>query len=163
VAPPLYWQSCSFRNFEPSLSYKDFFGLILLFALVQGPLLIGQWFFDFHYMILGSMLAILGSQILSLGLSAKLYAVTERFGEEDRLIRSFLRHFTLEKGLIIGLLMCAIGLGANISILVKWIEHNFANIFELRTGLLALTFTVIGIQVIFSSFFFSLLLVPKQR
>lgn len=137
-------------------------GLIILLVLLPGPLILDKLFFDIHYMVLGSLLAILGFQTINLGLYAKAYALTEHFEENDRTIEWFLRYFNLERGLIIGVLVTLSGLAINGYILIRWIGGNFGPLSEVRPGLVALTFMVIGIQVIFSSFFLSILGIKKK-
>jgi hypothetical protein len=137
-------------------------GLVFLLVLLPGPITIGKLYFDIHYMVLGSLLAILGFQTLNLGLYAKGYSLTEHFEESDRFIEWFFKHFNLEKGLIIGGIVTLLGLGINIYILTRWIMTNFGQLSEVRTGLVALTFMVIGIQIIFSSFFLSILGIKRK-
>jgi len=139
-----------------------FIGLVFLLVLLPGPIRIGNLYFDIHYMVLGSLLVIMGFQIINLGLYAKSYSLTAHFEENDRFIKWFLRHFNLERGLIIGAVVTLVGLGINVYILIRWILGNFGPLSEVRTGLVALTFIVIGIQIIFSSFFLSILGIKKR-
>jgi glycosyltransferase involved in cell wall biosynthesis len=138
-------------------------GLIGLVALLPGRLFLGGRAFDIHFMVLASMLTIVGFQVLALGLYAKTYSLTAHFDEDDKLVKSFYRHFNLEKGLVIGLVLLLIGLGADGYILLKWISRGFGALNEIRGALFALTFTVIGVQTIFSSFFLSILSVHRAR
>jgi glycosyltransferase involved in cell wall biosynthesis len=138
-------------------------GLFFLLITLTGPFRLGRLSFDIHYMILGSALAILGSQILSTGLFAKCYAYTEGYEVEDRLINRFLKLFTLERGLYLGGAVFTVGLFINLYILVKWIDSGFGALAEVRAALLALTLVVIGVQIFFSSFFISILLLKKGR
>ncbi|MEW6095584.1 MAG: glycosyltransferase family 2 protein [bacterium] len=140
-----------------------FIGLVFLLILLPGPLKIGNLYFGAHYMVLGSLLAILGFQIINLGLYAKSYSLTEHFEESDRFIEWFFGYFNLERGLIVGTLVTLFGLGINIYILVRWILSNFGPLSEVQTGLVALTFMVIGIQIIFSSFFLSILGIKRRN
>jgi len=139
-----------------------FIGLVLLLVLLPGPIRIGNLYFDIHYLVLGSLLALLGFQIINLGLYAKSYSLSEHFEENDSFIEWFLQHFNLERGLIIGAVVTLIGLGINVYILMRWILSNFGPLSEVRTGIAALTFIVIGIQIIFSSFFLSFLGIKKR-
>lgn len=139
-----------------------FIGLMLLLLLLPGPIRISNLYFDIHYMVLGSLLAILGFQIVNLGLYAKSYSLSEHFEESDKVIEWFLKHFNLERGIVIGALVTLVGLGINLYILIRWITTNFGPLSEVRTGLAGLTFMVIGIQTIFSSFFLSILGIRKK-
>ncbi len=132
-------------------------GWLPLVALAPGPITLGRYFFDFHYMIVGSALALLGMQTLLLGLQGKSYLVARGLDRRDGLIDWFQSHVTLERGLLFGSLLLVVGAGVGINIFLIWAEHSFANINELRSGLLALTLSVSGTQIIFSSLFLSLL------
>lgn len=138
-------------------------GLFFLIAILPGTFSFGGLKFDIHYMVLGSALSTLGSQILTIGLFAKCYAYTEGYEVEDRFINFFLKHFTLERGLYLGGLLFLIGLIWNIFILVKWINSGFGALAEIRPALFALSLVVLGVQAIFSSFFISILLLKKGR
>jgi hypothetical protein len=138
-------------------------GLFFLFALLPGPLKVGRMTFDIHYMVFGGTLAILGSWILILGLMAKTYAYVEDYEVQDRLTSFFLKIFTLERGISLGSVLFLIGLGIGFYIFLKWATSGFGALAEVRSGLLALTLTVIGTQIFFSSFFISILLLKKGR
>ena len=49
-------------------SFISLLGLFLILLVLPGPFRVGKLTFDIHYMVLGSALAILGSQIVSTGL-----------------------------------------------------------------------------------------------
>jgi glycosyltransferase involved in cell wall biosynthesis len=138
-------------------------GFILMLALLPGPLLIGGHGYDVHVMVLASTLAILGYQIIFLGLYAKIYSLAEGFEEEDKAINLITKYFTLEKGLYAGMALFLAGFGINLYILLKWIAGGFGQLAEVRAALVALTLIVIGIQTIFSSFFISILLIRKAK
>ncbi len=134
-------------------------GIIGLIALLPGPLPLGFHKYDIHFMIMSSLMTILGFQVINLGFYAKVFSFQEGYIKlsEDRVVSFLSKIFNLEKGLLIGLLILLAGLGINIFILWKWILSNFGELFEVRRALFALTLMVIGTQTIFSSFFLSLL------
>lgn len=138
-------------------------GLAGLIVLLPGAIVIGGRVFDIHFMILASMFTILGIEVLTVGLYAKTYSLTAHFDEDDPILRSFYRHFTLEKGLVAGLVLFAVGFAADAYILGKWISRGFGALDEVRTALFALTFVVIGVQTIFASFFLSILSIRRGR
>jgi glycosyltransferase involved in cell wall biosynthesis len=138
-------------------------GLILMALVLPGPVKIGNFRFDTHYMVLGSALSLLGAQVVSMGLFAKCYAYTEGYEAKDKFINLFLRLFTLERGIYVGGATLLVGLGINIYILIKWIDSGFGALSEVRTAIAALTLVILGIQAIFASFFISILLLKKGR
>jgi hypothetical protein len=139
-------------------------GLMLLLSELPGPIYIGGRGFYVHFMILGSMLTILGYQVLTLGLYAKSYALSVGVLREDRLLKKIYPHYSLERGLKVGGLMFVIGVLVNIWILVQWVNSNFGALDAVRPEVFASTLIVLGAQTMFSSFFLSLLAIrPGER
>lgn len=132
-------------------------GLAGMIALLPGPIYIGTHQFSFHFMFLAALLLLLGFQILMTGFYAKAYAYTHRFAPDDRMIQLFYRYFSLEKWILVGLVVFAVGLGFDVFVLVTWINHGFKHLFEVRPAIFALTLMVIGGQLVFSSFLLSIL------
>jgi hypothetical protein len=120
--------------------------------------------FDVHFLVLGSLLTILGFQILTTGLFAKAYSHAARLYPPDGLLRAFLRHFTLERGLILGSLLFGFGLLQDWIVLVGWLRSGFGSLDAVRPTIQASTAMIVGLQLIFSSFFLGLLRwVPPAR
>jgi glycosyltransferase involved in cell wall biosynthesis len=136
-------------------------GFLLLTVLALfGPIRIGInrfLYFDLHYMVLGSLMSLLGFQVINLGIYAKVYSLTEHFEKHDPLVEWILKHFNLERGTILGAIIFLIGLLTNFVILYQWITIGFGNQPRLREAILAMTLMVIGVQTVFSSFFLSIL------
>ena len=130
-------------------------GFILLLALLGGPLKIGTHAFDYHFMVLGSLLSILGFQVINLGIYAKAYSIYEKLIPEDSFLKGFYRWFTLEKGIYGGLLLVGIGMTIMFYLLAKYIWGHL--VFELRLAIFSMTLIVLGVQIIFSSFLLSLM------
>ena len=131
-------------------------GFLIMLLLLQGPLNLFNFKFDIHPMIVGSLFSIIGYQIILLWLYAKTYAVNY-LNEKDKMINLVNRLFTLERGIVFGFFILFLGFILNLNILIEWINSGFGNLSELRTAIFALTFVIIGIQSIFSSFFLSIL------
>lgn len=129
-------------------------GLALLVALLPGPLRIGGVAFDFHFMFVASALAILGVQLIVLGLAAKAFARAE-LHVTDRWLAFLDRWFTLERGLLLGGAVLAAGIGVNGWILADWLREGRGALFAVRPALVGLTFLVVGAQLVFGSFFIS--------
>jgi glycosyltransferase involved in cell wall biosynthesis len=138
-------------------------GFVLLCVLLPGPLSIGDWHFDIHYMVLGSLMAILGYQIVNMGVYARVFIYTQHFECRDSFLERGLRYFNLERGILLGLCVFLAGFGILVYILVKWVMHNYGPLYEFRTALFAMTLVVIGAQTIFSSFFLSMLGIRESR
>jgi len=132
-------------------------GLIPLVILRHGPESVSRMTFDYHYMILGSLLTILGFQAIMTGLFAKAYCHAARLYAPDPILEAFRRHFTLERGLILGAALLIGGFGLDAEILISWLRSGMGALGAIRPATEASTLMIIGAQVIFSSFFLSLL------
>jgi glycosyltransferase involved in cell wall biosynthesis len=137
-------------------------GLLPLLLLGSGPRDIGGMRFDIHYMALGSLLTILGYQIVSTGLFAKVYSHAARLYPHDRVIEALLRYFHLERGLLLGGALFTWGFVIDAVILVQWLKSGRGALDALRPAIQALTLMILGAQTVFSSFFLSMLLVPRR-
>jgi glycosyltransferase involved in cell wall biosynthesis len=137
-------------------------GFLLILALVSGPIQIGALHFDLHYVILGSLMVLLGAQVISIGVYAKTFSITNHFIKSDVFIRWFLKHFTLERGIIIGGLIFLVGLVIDSMILYQWVMSGFGTLGRIREAILAMTLMVIGAQLVFSAFFISILQIQKH-
>jgi glycosyltransferase involved in cell wall biosynthesis len=131
-------------------------GLIPLILLGGGPASVAELRFDYHYMILGSLLTILGFQAVMTGLFAKAYCHNARLHAADRILELFKKHFRLEEGLLVGGIMLLAGFGLDLSILIHWLRSGMRALNSIRPATQASTLMIVGAQVIFSSFFLSL-------
>lgn len=132
-------------------------GLIPLVLLGRGPAELADVRFDYHYMILGSLMTILGFQAVMTGLFAKAYCHASRLYAPDAILETFRRHFSLEGGLIIGAALLLAGFAVDATILIQWLRSGMGALNAIRPATQASTLMIIGAQIIFSSFFLSLL------
>jgi Glycosyl transferase family 2 len=117
---------------------------------------------DIHALIAGALLAIVGTQVVALGICAHAYG-TYFMGERDRWFDRMRARFRLEHGLMLGggLTFAGVVLGA--VILIDWINHGFGRLSEERLAVLAATLIIVGIQIFFSSFLLSILGLRRRR
>jgi glycosyltransferase involved in cell wall biosynthesis len=132
-------------------------GLLLELALLPGPLRIAGLNFDFHLMFVGGASAILGLQLVLLGLYAKTYALVQNAGTFDPWLVRFHLHYSLERGIVLGGILFAAGLLINVYILAAWVVAGGGVIFAVRPAMLALTLMVLGAEIGFAAVFLSLL------
>jgi glycosyltransferase involved in cell wall biosynthesis len=130
-------------------------GLAFVLALLPGPLVIGPYFFDLHWMVLGALFALVGFQIVALGLAVKALAVALEIQPMDATLASFRRVFTLERGLLLGGGLFLAGLAVDLWIAVQWFASGLGALNEVRPALFALTAMLLGMQLAFASFFVS--------
>lgn len=134
-------------------------GLLVTAVLVRGPFYLGNFYVGIHYMIVGSLLAVLGQQMVSFGISARVFATSEHLVGRDRWVERFMRYYRLERGLVLGGLLAAVGLATFIYILVQWLagDVRFDELIHLHEAIAASTLMIMGVQLVAASFFLSLL------
>lgn len=137
-------------------------GFAGLLVLLPGPLRVGPLSFDFHFMFVASALAMLGVQLVVLGLAAKAFARAE-LHVEDRWVGLLDRWFTLERGLLLGFAVLAAGVGVAGAILWQWLAAGRTALFAVRPALAGLTLLVVGAQLVFGSFFISVVRDDARR
>jgi glycosyltransferase involved in cell wall biosynthesis len=132
-------------------------GLPLVAWLLPGPHWIGGVCFDIHTMFFGVLFTLLGVQILTIGLFAKTFSYTERFDHSNLGLSRWLRRLPLESGLLAGATLAIVGFVGDAAIFWKWKEGGFGMFSEMRWLLFWSMLFFIGVQIVFSSFFMSML------
>jgi glycosyltransferase involved in cell wall biosynthesis len=138
----------------PGLVMAMLGGLISLTVLGRLPLLERQW--DLHTLIGGSLLLIVGAQLVGLGLCAHAYA-TYFMGERDAWFDRARERLRLEHGLMLGSAVALVGLALIVVIVIDWIGSGLGSLSQERAAILAATLLVLGIQIVFTSFLLSIL------
>jgi glycosyltransferase involved in cell wall biosynthesis len=128
--------------------------LVALVSLSRIEILGREW--QLHSMIAGSLLAIVGSQVLALGLCAHAYG-SYFMGEREPWFDRMRARFGLEHGLALGGITLVAGLVIAATIVVTWIDRGFGALSEERLAVAAAALIIVGLQVVFSSFLLSIL------
>jgi glycosyltransferase involved in cell wall biosynthesis len=119
-----------------------------------------EW--DIHALIVGALLAIVGTQVVALGICAHAYG-TYFMGARDRWFDGMRARFRLEHGLLLGGAIVLAGGVIGTFIVVDWIDHGFGQLADERLAVLAATLIIVGIQIFFSSFLLSILGLRRSR
>jgi hypothetical protein len=128
--------------------------LVMLTVLVQLDILGRVW--QIHTMLAGSLLLVVGVQVVSLGLCAHAYG-TYFMGERDPWFDRMRSRFRLEHGLLAGGAVMLVGVVIAGVVLLEWINRGFGNLSEQQLAVAAATLVIVGIQIFFSSFLLSIL------
>jgi hypothetical protein len=138
-------------------------GLMFLIAMLFGSVYVAGRPLGIQSMFLASLLTILGFQITNLGFYAKIYASTHDFDVPDQITMFLTSYLTLERALIPAFVIFLIGLVCNAYILYLSIITGFIALDLARLALFGLTMIVIGVQGIFSAFFYSIMGIGRNR
>lgn len=118
---------------------------------------------SFHSFILGSLLAIIGIQMISVGSYIKIYGMVHNKIDKRGITALLLDYHSLEIGLIIGLILLSIGLILGVKIVYKWISSDFGSLYQLRDAVIFMALISIGIQIIFSTLMISIFLLDNKN
>lgn len=135
-------------------------GIAVTLWLLPSPRTIGAATFDYHTLLFGAMSILIGFQSINFAVFTKFFAITEHLLPEDPRLNKAFRYVTLETGLILGALLILAGAGTWVFGLSYWRGHHFGPLDPDKTlrivipGFVALT---LGVQIVLSSFFFSVL------
>jgi glycosyltransferase involved in cell wall biosynthesis len=129
-------------------------GFISLTVLAHVSILQRQW--QLHTLIGGSLLLIIGTQLVGLGLCAHAYA-TYFMGERDPWFDRARERLRLEHGLMLGSAVALAGAAMIAVIVLDWIGRGFGSLSQERVAIFAASLLVIGIQIVFCSFLLSIL------
>ncbi len=135
-------------------------GLATCIWLMPGPRRVGNIVFDFHTLAYGFGAILVGFQLLAFALFTKVFAITEGLLPEDPRLNRMFEHIKLETGLLAGALCVALGVVGSIVALSTWARSSFGAITSdnlLRLVMLSVFALILGPQIIFSSFFLSIL------
>jgi glycosyltransferase involved in cell wall biosynthesis len=136
-------------------AFMALIGWIVELIVISGVGLFGRsW--GIHALIGGALLAIVGTQVVALGVCAHAYA-TYFMGEHDRWFDRMRARFTLEHGLLLGGSIAMAGFLIGVVIVIDWISRGFGALSEEHMAVFAATLVIVGIQVFFSSFLLSIL------
>jgi glycosyltransferase involved in cell wall biosynthesis len=130
-------------------------GLVLTITVLGNLSVFGrQWYL--HTQIAGTLLLVVGVQVIAMGLCAQAYA-TYYVGHHQSWFDAFRSRFRLEHGLMAGTLIALAGLAVVIVVVVRWIDRGFGPLSEESLALVGATLVIIGVQVFFTSFLLSIL------
>ena len=138
-------------------------GMLGMALLARGPFFLFGHGWDVHVMVLSALLALLGYQVVNLGLYAKTFSLTLQFEEHDALMEAFRATFSLERGLGLGTAFLVGGLGCLVSVYAQWAHNGFGALDAIRPALLGMTLMTIGAQTLFSSFLLGVFHFQKVR
>ncbi|MDQ1265369.1 MAG: hypothetical protein QG635_519 [Bacteroidota bacterium] len=136
-------------------------GLIILGVLIGLWLLPGSKLsLDIHTMLYASVSITIGFQAVAFAVISKVYAMQEKLLPESPLLKKIMKKLTLEVGLLCGILLILTGLALTFYALYLMESrqfHSFGIQYTMRIVILSVTLMSIGFQIVFFSFFLSVI------
>jgi glycosyltransferase involved in cell wall biosynthesis len=135
-------------------------GVVVGLLLLRSPIVIGRVGFDVHSLLYAALAIIIGFQAITFAVFTKLFAISEGLLPEDERLKSVFRYVNLELGLSIGGALVLGGVAGSIYAFISWSFRSFPALdpsMMMRIVIPAVTSLTLGCQIIFSSFFLSVL------
>jgi len=128
--------------------------------LLPGPRIVNGIGFDVHTLLYAFVSVLLGFQLVAFAVFTKVFAISEGLLPEDPRLNCAFRYITLETGLVAGGLLVALGICGSIFAVSGWAKVSFGTLdaeHMLRIVMPAVFSLTLGVQIICSSFFLSIL------
>jgi uncharacterized membrane protein len=134
-------------------------GLILEGLLVRGPIMVAGLYVGIHFVALGALLALVGFNIINLGVLAKTLMSQRYSGLRSRTVALVRQRFSLEAGLIAGCVLIVAGTAVDIAIATQWVtRYGVPMDSSVHLAFVATTALVLGLNLICSSFLLNMIL-----
>lgn len=129
-------------------------GLLVCGALAGGPLTLGRVQFDVHTMLFGALAALVGFQAIAFAVLGKVIAVRAGLRPSEAAFEAWMSRFTLEAGLLVGLVLTLAGAGLWLGAVGIWQENQFGPLHggsTMRLAILGALGLALGCQMILNS------------
>ena len=133
---------------------------VIAYVLALPGLTVGGLTFDVNTLLFASLFIILGYQSVLFAILARAFAVDAGLLPEAPRLTRFLAAFSMERGLLVGIVSGAIGVALLAVALGQWASAGFGRLdypTTLRWTIPGVMFAALGAQTVFSSFFAGIL------
>ncbi len=138
------------------------FGIGFVLWLLPGPMFAGRVELDTNTMSLAIMLVLLGMHIFSIGVFVKVFCYTEKLARGQRTLVRWLKRLKLEHGLLLGAALTSVGFIGDAIVFWHWAASGFGHLYWVRVVFFSSLAFFLGIEVIFSSVFLSMLGISRD-
>jgi glycosyltransferase involved in cell wall biosynthesis len=138
-------------------------GGFLMAALAGGPREAFGRMWDYHPLLFGALAFILGYNLVLFDVLAKTFSMGAGFATPKGWLKRLSRGFSLERGMFLGGVLLAVGLGVLIDLVYDWYRSGGGPLLAVRAFMLGTVAVVVGAQTIFGSFLIGLMTVPRRE
>ncbi|MGH8470159.1 MAG: glycosyltransferase family 2 protein [Gammaproteobacteria bacterium] len=140
-------------------------GIGVMLWLVPGPQTVSDVTFDIHTLMYAAAATVLGVQSVVFALLAQVFAVSARLLPANARVARAKQMLTLERGLGLGAVLTLLGLAGSGYAVTTWGSESFGPLVAgamMRIVIPSVTALIVGVQMIFASFFLSILQVRRK-
>ena len=119
-----------------------------------------------HTMLYSGAAIVIGFQTIIFFILAKVYAINSGMHPKNDRIINYLKKFTLEKGVLLGMLFILIGFGLSIYAVLKWKNTAYGALNPLEImpiTIPAVDLLIIGVELVFASFLLGVLNIKHKK
>lgn len=130
-------------------------GVVLEAAILHGPVIIHGVGFDIHTMLYAAGATVLGVQLVVFSLVARTIGVVKNLLPMTPSLARFLRIFTLERGILLGLALGLVGLVLAIYSVETWAHARLGALDPatmMRVAIPSVTLMLAGAEIVYASF-----------
>ena len=138
------------------------FGIGIVSWLLPGPAFAGRVELNINTISLAMMLILIGTHVFSIGLFVKVFCYTERLSRTQTDLVRWLKRLKLEHGLLLGALLVILGFFGDVVVFRHWAANGFGQLTAVRSVFFYSLSLFLGIEVIFSSVFLSMLGISRD-
>ena len=140
-------------------------GIFAAFALLPGPVLMGNVAFDIHTFTVACIAVLVGTQAMSFGAVAFRFATVHKLVPPSRRFSGILTKLSLERILVLSAVVFLSGFAGVIWCLLQWASTGFGPLEYsalLRILILSLTAIAIGVQLTLTGFLSAIVEIPVR-
>jgi hypothetical protein len=140
-------------------------GLVMMISIIKGPVQLFNIYFDTNTLLYAAALIISGFQAINFAIFTRTYAIQVGFLPDNKTLHKMYKYVNLESGLVVGLLVTFVGFAGSAYSLYLWDQVDFGHLDYssiLRVVIPSVVSIIIGLQILLSSFFLSVLGVNKK-
>lgn len=139
-------------------------GILLQAALIRGPVVLDRLYVGIHFLALGSLLTLVGFNIINLGVFAKALMSQRYASLNSRTVNLLRRRFSLELGVFAGAVLALVGAAIDAAVAEHWfVAYGKPMDASVHVTFVATTAVVLGLNLIFNSFLLSMILAEPPR
>lgn len=142
-----------------------FVGTLLQAGLYHGGINVGGLGLDIHTMLYSATMGVIGLQMVWFAIFARVYATSTGLMPKNSRLEIALRALTLERGLVIGLILIAGGIALSAKAVLDWADLGYGPLepaVMMRRTIPAVMMMLMGMEWIMASFFLGLLRVDAR-
>jgi glycosyltransferase involved in cell wall biosynthesis len=138
-------------------------GVILQIALIGGPIHPLGHYVGIHFLALGSLMSLVGFNVINLGLLAKVIVAQQYPNLKQGIVKWLLNYFTLEAGLFTGAILVLAGVIIDVALLWRWLYVGGQMVDTVHLAFVATSAIVIGGNAIFNSFLLNMFIIEEKE